>query len=78
METTPSNETKSAGGLADLLLTVEEAAKRLRIGRTSMYALVSRGVVESVLIGRLRRIPIRSLHKYVESLVSAQLGPATA
>ena len=28
-----------------VLLTVEEAAKRLRIGRTSMYRLVSTGAI---------------------------------
>ena len=36
-----------------LVLTVEEAAERLSVGRTVMYALVSSGAVESVRIGRL-------------------------
>jgi excisionase family DNA binding protein len=40
-----------------LVLTVEEAADRLGFGRTVMYSLVSSGAVESVPIGRLRRIP---------------------
>ena len=34
------------------VLTVEEAAQRLRIGRTWMYALIAAGDVESVRIGR--------------------------
>lgn len=51
-----------------LVLTIEEAAQRLGIGRTLMYALVSAGEVESVRIGRLRRIPIDALHSYVASL----------
>ena len=34
-----------------LLLTVEEAAERLGIGRTLMYTLVKEGEVESVQIG---------------------------
>ena len=34
-----------------LLLTVEEAAEQLGIGRTLMYALVKQGAVESVQIG---------------------------
>jgi excisionase family DNA binding protein len=38
-----------------LVLTVEEAAERLGIGRTLMYALVKAGVVESICIGRLRQ-----------------------
>ena len=51
-----------------LLLTVEEAAEQLGIGRTLMYALVKRGVVESVQIGRLRRIPADALPQYLAQL----------
>jgi excisionase family DNA binding protein len=51
-----------------LLLTVEEAAQRLSIGRTTMYSLVSTGAIESVTIGRLRRIPSECLEEYVSSL----------
>lgn len=53
------------------LLTVEEAAKRLRIGRTSMYRLVSTGDVETVKVGRLRRVPPECLAEYVARLRSA-------
>ena len=53
---------------AVLLLTVEEAAQRLSIGRTTMYSLVSTGAIESVTIGRLRRVPSECLEKYVSSL----------
>jgi excisionase family DNA binding protein len=48
-----------------LVLTIEEAAERLGIGRTLMYALVSAGEVESVRIGRLRRVPSDALEAYV-------------
>ncbi|GAA1870939.1 hypothetical protein GCM10009836_59540 [Pseudonocardia ailaonensis] len=51
-----------------LVLTIEEAAERLGIGRTLMYALVSAGAVESVRIGRLRRVPTDALATYVEGL----------
>jgi excisionase family DNA binding protein len=51
-----------------IVLTVEQAAERLGIGRTLMYSLVSSGSVESVTIGRLRRIPADALVRYVESL----------
>lgn len=54
-----------------LLLTVEEAAERLGIGRTLMYALVKDGDVESVQIGRLRRIPADALPRYLEQLRTA-------
>jgi len=51
-----------------VLLTVEEAAKRLRIGRTSMYRLVSTGAIETVTVGRLRRVPEECLAEYVTRL----------
>ncbi|WP_458087064.1 excisionase family DNA-binding protein [Streptomyces malaysiensis] len=40
-----------------VLLTVEEAARRLRIGRTTCFALIRNGELESIDIGRLRRVP---------------------
>jgi excisionase family DNA binding protein len=52
-----------------LLLTVEEAAERLGIGRTLMYSLVSSGTVESVTIGRLRRVPTECLERYIADLL---------
>jgi excisionase family DNA binding protein len=60
----------SSPTVADLgvLLTVEEAAQRLRIGRTSMYRLVSTGAIETVTIGRLRRVPTECLTEYVARL----------
>lgn len=54
-----------------LLLRMEEAAERLGIGRTLMYQLVSRGDVESVPVGRLRRIPSECLDEYVVRLRAA-------
>lgn len=51
-----------------VLLTVEEAAERLRIGRTSMYRLVSIGAIETVTVGRLRRVPPECLAEYVARL----------
>jgi excisionase family DNA binding protein len=51
-----------------LVLTVEGAAERLGIGRTLMYALVKSGAIESVCIGRLRRIPADALETFVQSL----------
>jgi len=42
---------------AHVLLTIEEAARRLAIGRSSMYGLISGGQVRCVRIGRSARIP---------------------
>lgn len=55
-----------------VLLTVEEAAQRLRIGRTRMFALVKSGAVESVRIGRLRRVSIDALNAYTATLAANQ------
>ena len=51
-----------------VLLTVEEAARRLRIGRTTCFRLVLSGEIESVTVGRLRRIPADALPAYVAKL----------
>jgi excisionase family DNA binding protein len=59
-----------------IVLTVEEAADCLGIGRTLMYSLVSSGAVESVTIGRLRRVPADALTRYVEKLRAANAGEA--
>ncbi|MEU4951291.1 excisionase family DNA-binding protein [Streptomyces lavendulae] len=42
---------------APVLLTVEEAARCLRVGRTTCFALIRRGELESLMIGGLRRVP---------------------
>jgi excisionase family DNA binding protein len=52
-----------------VLLTVEEAGRQLRIGKTKMYELVKSGELESVLIGRLRRIHIDSVKAYAARIV---------
>ncbi|MEU6130676.1 helix-turn-helix domain-containing protein [Saccharopolyspora sp. NPDC047091] len=52
-----------------VLLTVEEAAEQLGVGRTTAYALVRSGELESVRIGRLRRIPKEAINTYAARLV---------
>jgi excisionase family DNA binding protein len=51
-----------------LLLRVEEAADRLGIARTMMFGLVRKGEVQSVRVGRLRRVPVACLEEYVDRL----------
>jgi excisionase family DNA binding protein len=66
-DTAPAENTSDAQ-TDELLLTVEEAARRLRLGRTLVYRLISSGELESVKVGRLRRVPAESLPKYVATL----------
>lgn len=55
-----------------LLLTVEAAAEWLSISRTRMYALLKAGEIESVKVGRLRRIPAEAITAYITRLAAAQ------
>jgi excisionase family DNA binding protein len=59
---------------ATLLLTAEEAARELRIGRTRMYALIKSGEVVSFMLGGSRRIPYDELVAYTKRLVVAAQG----
>ncbi len=51
-----------------LLLTAEEAAQVLGIGRTKVYELLAAGRLASVKIGTCRRVPADALRLYVASL----------
>jgi excisionase family DNA binding protein len=68
----PAVQDKAAEGNARTLLTVEAAAQRLSIGRTTMYALLKNGQINSVRIGRLRRIPADALTAYTTRLAAEQ------
>jgi excisionase family DNA binding protein len=48
-----------------MLLTVEEAAERLGIGRSTMYALITSGEIDSIHVGRLRRIQPAALADFI-------------
>lgn len=54
--------------LTKLLLTPEEAAQVLGIGRTKVYELMLSNALESVKIGASRRVPADSLTSSVEGL----------
>src|SRR5690348_1406866 len=62
--------TTDVPGDGAVLLTVVEAAKRLRIGRTKMYSLITSGAVKTVTIGALRRVPVEALPEYVARLLA--------
>lgn len=57
---------------APLLLSVEEGAAQLRIGRSRMFDLIRRGEVLSVKVGGSRRLVSDSLRAYVKRLVDEQ------
>jgi excisionase family DNA binding protein len=52
-----------------LLVTPEEASRRLSVGRTTIYELMASGELQSVSIGRCRRVPVISLSSFVNRLI---------
>jgi excisionase family DNA binding protein len=55
-----------------VLLTIEEAAEQLGVGRTLMCKLIKTGAVTSIQIGRLRRIHVDSINEYAAHLIATQ------
>ena len=55
-----------------LLLTPEEAARRLSVGRSHLYMKIAAGEIQSIKIGRARRVPIQSLRSYIARLLAEQ------
>ena len=67
----PSPGTVRDLGLPRLLLTPEEAAHVLGIGRTKLYQLLADGFLPSVRIGGSRRISTAALDQFVRGLEPA-------
>ena len=55
-----------------LLLSVEEAAELLRLGRTRTYELVKTRKIQSVKVGRRRLVVRSSLLDFVQALLVEQ------
>ena len=51
-----------------LLLTIDEACERIGVKRSKLYELITSDSIESVTIGRARRIPLDALEDYVARL----------
>lgn len=59
---------RKASPVPPLLLTPEQAAATLGVGRTYVYALIRDERLRSITLGRSRRIPYACLVDFVESL----------
>lgn len=53
------------------LLTPEQAAQILGCGRSYMFHMIASGEVRSIKVGRLRRIPIAEVERYIARRLSA-------
>ncbi len=50
------------------LLTVTQVAEELQLARSRVYVLLSTRAIQSVKIGKARRIPVAALEEYIERL----------
>jgi excisionase family DNA binding protein len=55
-----------------LLLTVEETAALLNIGRTKAWELIRNGILPSLRLGRCVRIPLQALEQWIAREMEAQ------
>lgn len=55
-----------------ILVTVDELATLLNIGRTVAWELVRKRKIKSVKIGRTRRVPVTAIQEYVERLLDEE------
>lgn len=57
---------------AKVLLTVDEAAQVMGLGRTYVYELVMCRKLRSIKLGRKRRIPVAALEEFVAQQLSEE------
>ena len=55
--------------MSELVLTVDEAAERLRVSRWTLYNLIRSNQLRTVKIGRRRLIPVAALADYLAELM---------
>ena len=60
--------------LEKYLLTAEEAAKALNIGRTRIYGLIKNNDLQSVKVGRSRRVVASSIETFIERRLVEQVN----
>ena len=54
--------------MTDLVLTVDEAAERLRVSRWTLYNLIRSNQLRTVKIGRRRLVPVNALAECLDQL----------
>lgn len=52
------------------MMTIDEAAKYLRIGKTQMYGLLQNNIINGVKLGNKWIIPKEAFIKYRESIIN--------
>jgi excisionase family DNA binding protein len=54
--------------LTELVLTVDEAAERLRVSRWTLYNLIRSNQLRTIKIGRRRLVPVNALAECLDLL----------
>jgi excisionase family DNA binding protein len=72
-EAANAEDAGSYGPVRRYLLTPQEAAQSLGVGRTTVFRLLRTGDLASVLIGGCRRIPVTAIEDYLRTITP---GPA--
>ena len=65
-EVTPDPRPAAGTPVEAVVLTVEETAELLKVGRTTIYDLIQAGRLDSIMIGRLRRIRYTDVITYLD------------
>ena len=61
-----------------ILYRVEEAAELLSLSRDRIYQLIRSNQLRTVVVGKSRRVPARSLDEYVARLLRGSAGHGTS
>lgn len=57
-----------------MLFTVEQVAQILGIGRSTVFQLIKSEQIESIRLGRSRRIPVDAMQNYVDELRAERIA----
>ena len=69
------NEQTTTTTTTPLLVRVEEAARMLSLGRSTVYELIASGQLPSITIGKSRRVPVEALKQWIVEHI--EVGYAT-
>ena len=68
LRTVPASPNPWGKRWTEFSLTAEEAADCLKVGRCKVYDLIRTGELESIKIGRLRRIPVDAVREFASKI----------
>lgn len=58
--------------MPDTLLTIREVARRLALGRTTVYELIGKQELKTIKVGRCRRIPESAVDEWIRRRIDAE------